>query len=79
MIVFLTWLYLTAYIMLLGAELNAVLEIKFAGPSARAPEPVTEAGPKPQSPSLPAVAARMGLLSMLLALLGRPRRPIARP
>jgi membrane protein len=33
-IVFLTWLYLSAYIMLLGAELNAVLEQQVAAPPA---------------------------------------------
>ena len=30
-IVFLTWLYLTAYVMLLGAELDSILEIECGG------------------------------------------------
>ena len=36
-IVFLTWLYLTAYIILLGAELNATIERQAAGTGADAP------------------------------------------
>jgi membrane protein len=35
-IAFLTWLYLTAYIILLGAELNAILEIDGAPPTPKA-------------------------------------------
>jgi len=71
-IVFLTWLYLTAYIVLLGAELNATIERKVGRDEvrdhdARRPE-------KRDCPSFPAVIVRLGLFSMLLRLLGRPRR-----
>jgi membrane protein len=44
-IVFLTWLYLSAYIVLLGAELNQVLERKAGGPEAYRPaEPLPRTG-----------------------------------
>lgn len=58
-IVFLTWLYLTAYIILLGAELNAVLEQEVAAqPQAnpaesRAAQPATGAA-APQAAAAPA-------------------------
>ena len=82
-IVFLTWLYLTCYVVLMGAELNAILEIEVARQEKlkqrskqpevqhRAPAPVT-ASP---SPSPAKVAAKITLMSILLALLGRSRRP----
>jgi membrane protein len=44
-IVFLTWLYLTAYIILLGAEMNAVLEQEVAAaPQAGEPQGATQPG-----------------------------------
>jgi membrane protein len=77
-IVFLTWLYLTSYIVLLGAELNATLErLSGRGPAAELPDqpaaPARDSGANP-SPSIGAVAVRLGTFSMLLAFLGRPRR-----
>jgi membrane protein len=83
-IVFLTWLYITAYIVLLGAELNAVLEEKAAAsgadPAAEADStrPATAApaaGPQPASPGK--LAVRFGAASLALALLGRSRRRAA--
>ena len=80
-IVFLTWLYLTAYIVLLGAELNAITEIKVgedkvrddkaARPARADSAPAAAAQP---APSFGKVVARLGMFSMLLALLGRGRR-----
>lgn len=43
-IVFLTWLYLTAYIILLGAELNSVLELRAGAGTVRA-DAAPEGGP----------------------------------
>jgi membrane protein len=92
-IVFLTWLYLTAYVVLLGAELNAILEMEAARQEARnKPSVVAKADPSPSkprsvtptavrqpsvsgAPSAASVAARIGLFSLLLALLGKSRRP----
>jgi membrane protein len=89
-IVFLTWLYLTAYILLFGAELNAILELS-AGPekvedkgtekpragSARSADELGAVADsaRPATPSLPQLVTRLGLFSLLLKLLGRPRRP----
>ncbi len=80
-IVFLTWLYLTAYIALLGAELNAIIEIKVGrgevrddGVTSAVPPAEGEAPVKGNGPSLPKVIARLGAFSALLALLGRTRR-----
>ena len=71
-IVFLTWLYLTAYIVLFGAELNSVLELKAKRERLPAePTPQPEAAP---TASFGAVLARLGFFSGLLALLGRGRR-----
>ena len=83
-IVFLTWLYLTAYIVLLGAELNAIVELsvgrakvqeeKAATPTAPPSQPIppaTSAANPP--PSLAQLVTRLGLFSMLLTLLGRSR------
>lgn len=79
-IVFLTWLYLTAYVVLLGAELNAIIEIEVARGKAR--EKAAEAKPADipataaaTAPSAAKVVGRIGLFSLLLALLGRSRRP----
>jgi membrane protein len=81
-VVFLTWLYLTAYVVLLGAELNAILEIEVArgkahkpAAEATAPKPRAAQPSKADSPSAAAVAGRIGVFSLALALLGRSRRP----
>ena len=55
-IVFLTWLYLTAYIVLLGAELNSELENK-VGAKTEAPEPRQGLSDAPAAPPAPAPAA----------------------
>lgn len=74
-IVFLTWLYLTAYIVLMGAELNAQIENR-VGTATVAEEPVAPAPPAAapvpdgEPPSAARVAARLGLFGMMLALLG---------
>lgn len=81
-IVFLTWLYLSAYIVLLGAELNAVLEQEVAvAPRAGSPQPAPAAGPSgtgpPPEPPLasPAtLAVRFGIAALLLGLLGSSAR-----
>lgn len=55
-VVFLTWLYLTAYIVLMGGELNSELERQQAGrpaPGAEAPAPAVAA---PVTPSPPVAA-----------------------
>jgi membrane protein len=79
-IVFLTWLYLSSYIVLLGAEMNAVLEQEVAtAPAADQPEPA--GNPKPaepspaqvravQPPSVGALAAKLAGASLLAAVLG---------
>jgi membrane protein len=71
-IVFLTWLYLSAYILLFGAELNSIMEAEVAGAPARqaAPVPVRS----DPAPSFAKVVAGLGLFSALAAMLGRPRR-----
>jgi membrane protein len=77
-IVFLTWLYLSSYIVLLGAEMNAVLEQEVAAApqedaqpetlSAGAPAP---AGQKEAEPlSAGSLALRFGIAALLAALLG---------
>ncbi|WP_162806365.1 YihY/virulence factor BrkB family protein [Sphingosinicella terrae] len=81
-IVFLTWLYLTAYIVLLGAELNAIVELKAGSGEAEdeaAPEraPASMHAPAP-APSAGTVAARITFLSLLLALFGGKRRRAGR-
>ena len=75
-VVFLTWIYLSAYIVLLGAELNAVLEGRSARPlPTAAPEAQRdESGETAVAPSMGSVVARLGFFSGLLALLGTPRR-----
>lgn len=71
-IVFLTWLYLSAYIALLGAELNAVLEQEVAqAPAAKETEsPQSAAKQEPQPASVGALAAKFGFAAILAALLG---------
>ena len=77
-IVFLTWLYLTAYIVLLGAELNSIIEIKVGrgevqeGAAPRDTE-LTDVADEAPAPSFGAVVARLSLFSMLLSLFGRRR------
>lgn len=80
-IVFLTWLYLTVYIVLLGAELNAIIEIKVGrgqvrddGAASAAPPAEGEAPGKGSAPSLAKLIGRLGAFSALHALLGRTRR-----
>ena len=89
-IVFLTWLYLTAYIVLFGAELNAVLELSVgrdkvadetarggAAPPAQRPAPAVATGvvaARPQAPSFGRLIARLGLFSLVARVLGRPGR-----
>lgn len=93
-IVFLTWLYLTAYIVLFGAELNAILELSVGrdkvadkdasadperaqGPLRAVPSPAGRA--QQAAPSFGRLIARIGLFSVVLKLLGPPRRPQVRP
>ena len=76
-IVFLTWLYLSAYIVLLGAELNSELEQRAAKPrSVTAPAPVHPARQvgAVTPPALGEVAWKSAAYSLLLSILGRPRR-----
>jgi membrane protein len=80
-IVFLTWLYLTAYVVLLGAELNAILEREAAQGEAPEQEPGARSGnPAPDREpatniSASALVGRIGAFGLLLALLGKSRRP----
>jgi membrane protein len=76
-IVLLTWLYLTAYVVLLGAELNAILEIEVARGKARDEAARAKPSDAPSDRVLSAakVVGRIGLFSILLALLGKSRRP----
>ena len=82
-IVFLTWLYLSAYIVLLGAEMNAVLEQEVAAnPKAADAEQEKQAAPAPASnlppaareepapPSAGALVLRFGAASLAATLLG---------
>jgi membrane protein len=82
-IVFLTWLYLSAYIVLLGAEMNAVLEQEVASaPAEHQPESSAQTEPKQasegqpassdaaQPPSAGALALRLAGASLLAAVLG---------
>ena len=82
-IVFLTWLYLSAYIVLLGAEVNAVLEQQVAAnPKATDPEqpksapspaaaPARPTGPDLEPESASSLAARFAAASVVAAVLGR--------
>jgi membrane protein len=83
-IVFLTWLYLSAYIVLLGAELNSEIERRAAEAEAarnRLADPAPAAAPTPaQASHAPAAAPGMGEIAWksavygtLLTLLGRRR------
>ncbi|WP_165357154.1 YihY/virulence factor BrkB family protein [Sphingosinicella sp. CPCC 101087] len=79
-IVFLTWLYLSAYIVLLGAELNSVLEERTgrkpdAAPQAAGPNEPARRDPVP---SLGTLAVRLGAFSILLSFLGQSRSGAAR-
>ena len=84
-IVFLTWLYLTCYVVLMGAELNAILEIEVAREEAQKQRSTTTGAAETRastapvaasvSPSPAKVAAKITLLSLLLAVLGKSRRP----
>jgi membrane protein len=79
-IAFLTWLYLSAYIILFGAELNSILEKEVArepaGASARADASPAPAEPGPALP-LGGLVARLGLFSLLVTAFGRPKRRAA--
>jgi membrane protein len=88
-IVFLTWLYLSAYIVLLGAELNAEIEVRANARPAPARKPAEAVPPPPARQAAapaPAHAApprppgnselvwKGAAYALLLGLLGRPRR-----
>lgn len=74
-IVFLTWLYLTAYIVLLGAELNSELERRAAqAQRPPAPAPAAANAPAAATPGAGEVVWKSAAFGLLLALLGRPRR-----
>ena len=79
-IVFLTWLYLSAYIVLLGAELNSEIERHAAAPRRRldrvapAPASAPPARITGAPPPLGEVAWKSAVYGLLLTLLGSPRR-----
>jgi len=87
-IVFLTWLYLTAWIVLMGAELNSEIEraaeaprrrLDRTSPAAATPPAPAGAPARPVSapsavPALGEVAWKSAAYGLLLAVLGRPRR-----
>jgi membrane protein len=89
-IVFLTWLYLSAYIVLLGAELNSEIEhstaeaaaaqaIAASGPAATPAQPPTarpaiQPPPAAATPALGELAWKSAAYGALLRLLGSPRR-----
>jgi membrane protein len=83
-IVFLTWLYLTAYIVLMGAELNSEIERaaesprrRLDGASPRSEGTVTGNCPPDGAAAAPAlgeVAWKSAAYGLLLTVLGRPRR-----
>lgn len=75
-IVFLTWLYLTAYIVLLGAELNAELEQRATKAETRmAPPPQPLPADAPQAaPAAAELVWKSAVYGLLLALLGKPKR-----
>ncbi|HEX8654084.1 MAG TPA: YihY/virulence factor BrkB family protein [Allosphingosinicella sp.] len=76
-IVFLTWLYLSAYIVLLGAELNSELEERAAAQPVRHEAPPREPTARPAAtvaPALGEVAWKSAAYGLALTLLGRPRR-----
>jgi membrane protein len=80
-IVFLTWLYLSAYIVLLGAELNSELEQRAAAQPAQAAAATRHEAPSPfpappaaPAPALGEVAWKSAVYGLALTLLGRPRR-----
>ena len=81
-IVFLTWLYLSAYIVLLGAELNAEIEVRAAPESAaparkdQRPQPAAPVAKPPGNGELIWKGAALALAGRLL---GRPRRARALP
>ena len=87
-IVFLTWLYLTAYIVLMGAELNSEIERAAEAPRRRLDGTSPAAAPTAQAPgasverpragaaapALGEVAWKSAAYGLLLTVLGRPRR-----
>jgi len=84
-IVFLTWLYLTAYIVLMGAELNSEIEQsaddaprqRLEGVAAPARPSAAPAGSRARAAAAPAlgeVAWKSAVYGLLLTILGRPRR-----
>ncbi len=78
-IVFLTWLYLSAYIVLLGAELNAEIEVRAAAPTApparaQPPKPGPIAPPQARTPGNGELIWKGAAMALAGRLLGRPQR-----
>jgi membrane protein len=80
-IVFLTWLYLSAYIVLLGAELNSEIEhradaprVRFAARTQPAPAPAPTAPATTATPGAAELIWKSAVWGTLLTLLGSPRR-----
>ena len=79
-IVFLTWLYLSAYIVLMGAELNSELENRAKQPAAEKTEAAAALRTVPASaaqapaPAATEVVWKSAAYGLLLRLLGSPRR-----
>ena len=78
-IVFLTWLYLSSYIVLLGAELNSEIEQRAeAGATSAAPAPTpapiaSTADPAP-APGTGELVLKSAVYGLVLTLLGSPKR-----
>jgi membrane protein len=76
-IVFLTWLYLSAYIVLFGAELNSELEQRAAQAAPRGASTGPAQPPRAAvtaAPPIAEVAWKGAVYGLLLTLLGQPRR-----
>ena len=82
-LVFLTWLYLSAYIVLLGAELNSEIERRAAEAQPQKAEATATPAPNKSAPAEAAAATpgiseiawKRAAYGLLLTVLGRPRRP----